>query len=109
MGAALPVEDPDTRPVVEGYTNVPDGELMFLPAAGCLTHGGLMARVGAACHYWSNQTSNRSSNSKTPYPEVGYPIAGGIEANMVFQFYITGQIDYAQVGVGASVRCVKIQ
>lgn len=108
-GAALPVEDPDTRLTWEGYTNVPDGELMFLPAAGCITHGGLMARVGAACHYWTNQTSNRSSDSKKPYPEGGYPIAGGIEANMIYQFYITGQIDYAQVGVGASVRCVKIQ
>ena len=108
-GSALPVEDPDTRPTWEGYDHVPDGEMMFLPAAGCLTHAGLMGRVGASCHYWSNQTSNRSSDSKVPYPEKGYPIAGGIEANMVFQFYITGQVDYAQVGVGASVRCVKIQ
>lgn len=108
-GTALPVEEPDTRPTWEGYTHIPDGDLMFLPAAGCITHGGLMARVGAACHYWTNQPSNVSADSKNPYPEGSYPLAGGIEANMVFQFFISRQVDYAQVGVGASVRCVKIQ
>ncbi len=112
VGVALPAPaegEEDTRKVYEGYESIPDGEMMFLPAAGCITHGGLMARVGASCHYWTNQTAAASSNTKQPYPEAGYPLAGGIEASMIFEFYRSCQRDYNQVGVGASVRCVKVE